>query len=42
MILHLDDADYWNYKGRVRCEKCGTEVKVEIKDGKVVYAKRVK
>jgi len=42
MIVHLDDAHYWNYKGRIKCEKCGTEVEVEIKDGKVVYARRVK
>jgi len=41
-IVHLDDAHYWNYKGRVKCEKCGKEVEVEIKDGKVVYARKVK
>jgi len=28
--------------GRIKCEKCGTEVEVEIKDGKVVYARKVK
>lgn len=42
MILHLDDARYWNFKGRVKCEKCGTEVDVEIKDGKVVSARKFK
>jgi len=42
MILHFDDAHYWNYKGRVKCEKCNTEVEVEIRDGKVVYIKKVK
>lgn len=42
MIVHLDDAHYWNYKGKVRCEKCKTEVEVEIKDGKVVHARKVK
>jgi DNA replicative helicase MCM subunit Mcm2 (Cdc46/Mcm family) len=42
MIIHLDDAHYWNYKGRIKCEKCGTEVQVEIKEGKVISAKKVK
>jgi len=41
MILHLDDTTHWNYKGRVKCEKCSTEVEVEIKDGKVVYARKI-
>jgi DNA replicative helicase MCM subunit Mcm2 (Cdc46/Mcm family) len=35
MIIHLDDVKYWNYKGPIKCEKCGTEMDVEIKDGKV-------
>jgi len=34
MIVHLDDAHYWNYKGKVKCEKCGTEAEVEIKTAK--------
>jgi len=41
MMLHLDDATYWNYKGRVKCEKCGAEIEIEIKDGKVVYERKV-
>ena len=39
-ILHLDDSTYWNYKGIVKCEKCGVEVEVEIKEGKVIYQRR--
>jgi hypothetical protein len=42
MIVHLDDTHYWNYEGRVKCEKCGTEAEVKIKDGKIVYARKVK
>lgn len=42
MILHLDDATYWNYKGSVKCEKCGLDLDVEIKDGKVVYPKKIR
>jgi len=39
MMVHLDDATYWNYKGRIQCGKCGKEVEIEIRDGKVVYAR---
>jgi hypothetical protein len=42
MLLHLDDSTYWNYKGKVKCERCNTEVDVEIKDGKAIYAKKKK
>lgn len=42
MIVHLDDAHYWNYKGRIKCEKRGTEAEVEIKDSKVISARKGK
>jgi len=41
-IVHLDDAAYWNFKGKIKCEKCGAEAEVEIKNGKVVYPRKVK
>jgi len=40
-IIHLDDETYWNYKGSIRCGKCGTEIEVEIKDGKVICVRKV-
>lgn len=42
MMLHLGDATYWNYKSRVKCEKCGVELEIEIEDGKVVYVRKIK
>jgi hypothetical protein len=42
MVVHLDDTHYWNFKGRVKCETCGTETEVEIKNGKIVYARKPK
>jgi len=39
-IIHLDDATHWNYKGKLKCEKCGTVIDVEVRNGEVIYAKR--
>jgi len=40
-ILHLDGSIYWNYKGIVKCQKCGATIEIEIKDGQVVSTKKV-
>ncbi len=35
-LVHLDDAIYWNFKGEVKCERCGTVNYVEILNGEVI------
>jgi len=38
-LIHLDSHSYWNYKGPVKCKKCGVEMEVEIKNGEIVSLK---
>jgi phage FluMu protein Com len=40
MLIHLDNATYWNHKGSVKCPKCGTIIDVEVINGKVIYTKQ--
>ena len=42
MIIHLDDATYWNFKGEVKCAKCGSVMHSEIRDGQVVSVKKIR
>lgn len=39
-IIHLSDTAYWNFNGEIRCTKCGTSMRIEIRDGQVVSAKK--
>lgn len=39
-IIHLDDHKHWNYEGAVVCQRCRTEIKVEIDDGVVKSSKK--
>ena len=38
-IVHLDSQKHWNFKGKVKCEKCGEIVEIEIKNGKLISSK---
>ena len=38
-IIHLDSHSHWDYKGPVKCKKCGAEMEVEIKNGEIVSQK---
>lgn len=40
-LIHLDDVTHWNYKGKIKCEKCGTIIEIEIRNGEVIKAKRI-
>lgn len=40
-VQHLHEHEYRNFKGKIRCIKCGKEMEVEIEDGKVKSAKKV-
>jgi transcription initiation factor TFIIIB Brf1 subunit/transcription initiation factor TFIIB len=39
-LIHLDDVTHWNYKGKIECEKCGTVIEIEIRNGEVIKARR--
>ena len=41
-IIHLDDATYWNFKGEIKCAKCGAIMYVEIRDGQAGSAKKIR
>jgi hypothetical protein len=41
-ICHLGDHAHWNYKGKVKCKRCGEVMEVEIKDGELVSAEKSK
>lgn len=32
-IIHLDDMTHWNYKGKIKCPRCGDIFEIEIKEG---------
>ncbi len=32
-VIHLGNHEHWNFKGKVKCLKCGKEMEVEIKSG---------
>lgn len=38
-IFHLDSQKHWNFKGKVKCEKCGEIVEIEIKNGELISSK---
>jgi hypothetical protein len=37
-IIHLDDSEYWNFKGKIKCQQCNREMLIEIREGKLVSA----
>ena len=37
--IHLISEEYWNFKGNVKCGKCGQIIEIEIEKGKLVSAK---
>ncbi len=39
-VIHLDTNEYWNFKGKVKCLRCGAEIAVEIKDGELMSSKK--
>jgi len=41
-IIHLDSEEHWNFKGKVRCSRCGAELEVEIKNGELKSSKKSK
>jgi len=41
-VIHLDDHKYWNFKGKVKCPNCGSEMEVEIENGELKSLKRLK
>jgi hypothetical protein len=40
-IYHLGDHTYRDFKGKVKCLRCGEAIKVEIKNGKLVSVEKV-
>ncbi len=42
MIIHLSDTSYWNFSGEVKCAKCGAVTYVDIQNGQVVSAKKLR
>jgi hypothetical protein len=39
-VFHLDDNTYLNFKGTVKCIKCGKEFEIEIRKGRVLSSKK--
>ena len=37
---HLISEEYWNFKGKVKCVRCGYTMEIQIKKGKIVSVKR--
>jgi hypothetical protein len=37
-MTHLDNNEYWNFIGKMKCSQCQRELLLEIKDGKLVSA----
>ena len=35
-LIHLDDSSHWDYKGEIKCPKCGEVLELEVKDGVVL------
>jgi phage FluMu protein Com len=40
MLIHLDDPSHWNYRGEIKCPKCGEIFELEVKEGSVVSLMR--
>ena len=34
-VIHLGNHKHWNFKGKVKCLKCGAEMEVEIKNSEL-------
>ena len=41
-VIHLDNHKHWNFKGEVKCLKCGAEMEVEIKNGELRSSRKSK
>lgn len=39
-IIHVDSQEKWNFKGKLRCVKCGAVMEVEIVNGKMKSSKK--
>ncbi|NIR86047.1 hypothetical protein GWO13_00125 [Candidatus Bathyarchaeota archaeon] len=39
-VIHLDNHKHWDFKGKVKCSKCGAEMDVEIKNGELRFSKK--
>jgi len=39
-LFHLGDDTHWDFKGKVKCVRCGGEMEVEIKNGRLMSAKK--
>jgi len=39
-VIHLDNHEHWNFKGKVKCLKCGAEMNVEIKNGEPTSSRK--
>ena len=39
-VIHLDSHKHWNFRGKVKCLKCGAEMDVEIKDGELKFSRK--
>jgi hypothetical protein len=40
--IHLQNKKYWNFKGKVKCRKCGQKMKIELKNGEFVSNSKMK
>lgn len=41
-VIHLNNQQKWNFKGKLRCVKCGAVMEVEIVNGKLKSSKKSK
>ena len=39
-VFHLGDHTHWDFKGKVKCLRCGEEMELETKNGKIVSCKK--
>jgi hypothetical protein len=40
--IHLISEEFWDFKGRIKCVKCGLLMELEIKDGELISAIKAK
>lgn len=39
-IIHLDDEEHWNFKGTIKCQRCGKEMVVETVNGELKSSRK--
>ncbi len=40
-VIHLDNHKHWNFEGKIKCQKCGTEMEAKIENGQLISCRKI-